>query len=146
MTKKDLGEVLYIVNTNYGKRLTPEEAKAQARLWFGEFGGLEADVLRQAVQLHITDKRVGMYYPTIAHITAKIERSTITPPAGLNAPRRAEIAAGHTTPENREVEALIPRGAGYDPTLKWLESVFDNQGAGFYEDTDTPYNPEEATQ
>ena len=130
MTKKELGEVLYIVNTNYGKRLTPEEAKAQARLWFGEFGGLDADVLRRAVQLHITDKRVGMYYPTIAHITAKIERATITPPAELNAPRRAEIAAGHTTPEN-------------NATVKWLMSVFENQGRGFYEDTDTPYTPKE---
>ena len=138
MTKKDLGEVLYIVNTNYGKRLTPEEAKAQARLWFGEFGGLEADVLRQAVQLHITDKRVGMYYPTIAHIAAKIERAKGTMPAAINAPRKAELVIGHhaghcITPESRA-------------TLNWLESVFDNQGAGFYEDTDTPYNPEEAKQ
>ena len=134
MTKKELGEILYVINTNYGKRYTPEEAKAQARLWFGEFGGLDADVLRRAVQLHIQDKRVGMYYPTPAHIFSKLERVTITPPAGLNAPRRAEIAAGYAghciTPESRN-------------TVKWLESVFDNQGAGFYEDTDTPYNPEE---
>ena len=138
MTKKELGEILYVINTNYGKRYTPEEAKAQARLWFGEFGNLDASVLRQAVQLHISDKRVGMYYPSIAHIAAKIERATITPPAGLNAPRKAELVIGHhaghcITPESRK-------------TLEWLESVFDNQGAGFYEDTDTPYNPEEAKQ
>lgn len=136
MTKKELGEILYIVNTNYHKTLTPEETKATARLWFGEFGHLEADVLRAAVRLHINDKRVGMYYPTTAHIYAKLERATIAPPAGLNAPRRAELGAGYAghciTPESRN-------------TVKWLESVFENQGEGFYSDDDTPYNPEEAT-
>lgn len=139
MNKKELGEILYVINTNYNKRLSPEEATAQARLWFAEFGNLEADILRQAVKLHITDKRVGMYYPNIAHIHAKLDRAPITAEfEALNAPRRAEITAGHTTPENRK--------ANYDPCLKWLVSVFENRGEGFYQDTDTPYNPEEANK
>ena len=131
MDKKELGAILYVMNTNYGKRLTPEESKAQARLWYANFGNLDAETLRAAVELHIKDKRVGMYYPNIAHITAKLERAPIASNlAQINAPRRAELAAGHTTPEN-------------NATIKWLESVFDNQGAGFYEDTDTPYTPKE---
>lgn len=130
MNKKELGEILYVINTNYNKRLTPEEAKAQARLWYAKFGAVDSDTLRAAVELHINDKRVGMYYPTIAHIAAKIDRAPLAADvAAISAPRRAEITAGHTTPEN-------------NATLKWLERVFDNQGEGFYEDTDKPCNVE----
>lgn len=131
MDKKELGAILYVMNTNYNKRLTPEESKAQARLWWANFGNLDAETLRAAVELHIKDKRVGMYYPTIAHITAKLERAPIAVNAlQINAPRRAELTAGHTTPE-------------HNATIKWLEGVFDNQGAGFYEDTDKPFTPKE---
>lgn len=140
MTKKEIGEILAIINLNYGRRPSPEEAKNTARLWFAKFGNLDVDVLRAAIWSHINDKRVGMYYPNISHINAKLERASLgIDYKALSAPRTAELTAGRytghcVTPENRKA-------------LEWLESVFDNQGAGFYQDTDTPYKPtEEAKQ
>lgn len=129
MTRKEMQAILYSINANYPHvKTTPEDAKARLELWFNTFKDYDTQTVVNAVKLHLTDTVNGKFYPTIGHITEKLKRADNY--TALSAVRRAELSEGAVkrigTPESNS-------------TIKWLMDVYEAQGAGFYEDTDTPY-------
>lgn len=98
MTRDEVKAVLYSINANYPSvKTTPEEAKNRIDLWFNEFKDYDTNTIVEAVKLHMVDPKVGMFYPSLAHVVAKIQRAenlialTATTRAMHNAPQRAQL-------------------------------------------------------
>lgn len=98
MTRDEVKAVLYSINANYPSvKTTPEEAKNRIDLWFNEFKNYDSNTIVKAVKLHMVDPKVGMFYPSLAHVVAKIQRAenivalTATTRAMHNAPQRPQL-------------------------------------------------------
>ena len=60
----------------------------------------------QAVKIHMLDPHVGMYYPTIAHVTAKLQRAENLIAMTASTRARTAITAERAEMPHRDVRAL----------------------------------------
>ena len=102
MTRDEVKRVLAILNSNYPHvKTTPEEATNRINLWAQTFKDVPSIKVINAVNLHLQDTRVGMFYPTIGHIMSKLQRADDL--TALSATARAELGGGIQSPEARAV-------------------------------------------
>lgn len=118
MTRDEIKALLYSINSNYPHvKTTPEEAKNRIDLWTTAFKDYDTKTVVQAVKIHMLDQRVGMYYPTIAHVTANLQRADNL--IQMSASTRARTAI---TAERAEMPLTDAQEA---KTYKYLSEAFE---------------------
>ena len=74
MTRDEVAAVLYSINDLYPHvKTTPEAARHRVDLWYEALKEYDTKVVVEAVKLHTKDTKVGMFYPTPAHVIAKMQ-------------------------------------------------------------------------
>lgn len=73
MTRDEVAAVLYSINDLYPHvKTTPEAARNRVDLWYETLKDYDTKTVIEAVKLHTADTKVGMFYPTPAHVIAKM--------------------------------------------------------------------------
>ncbi len=107
MTRDEIKALLYSINSNYPHvKTTPEEAKNRIDMWTMAFKGYDTATVVQAVKIHMLDPRVGMYYPTIAHVTANLQRAENLIAMTASTRARTAITAERAEMPHRDARAL----------------------------------------
>jgi len=119
MDKKEMTQILAILQTNYQKKI--ENPEATVNVWLMTLQDFSADAVLKSAKLHISKSK---FFPTPAEIRENIIRSKVLPmerqTPRLEAGRRAKVTA---IPDGMTEDEFLD--LFWEEQVRWEESFLD---------------------